>query len=581
MRRRGNFNKQKSYNELRIGLLFAVLFFGFGVVLLRCFYLQVWNYDYYSALAQGQHELYKTIFAERGQIYIKDGSGGGVYPVAINKKLNIIYVVPRDISEDKKEVVSLKLSQILGLGYEEVLAKVSIPNDPYEVIKNRVSDDDAALVMKEKMVGVKSTAEDSRYYPAGELASNVIGFVGYSGNEKKGQYGIEGYCNKNLEGERGMLEVEKDAFGKWISFGKKSLKSARDGDDITLTIDYTVQYLVEDELKKGMERYEADSGSIIVMNPSTGEIVAMAQYPNFDLNNYSKVSSMDVYLNSNIHDLYEPGSTQKVITMAIGLDSGKVTPSSTYTDEGVLKIDGWSIRNSDYQAHGVQNMTSVLEKSLNTGSVFVQQQVGKKVFYDYLKNFGLNSKTNIELGGESVGNLSNLEVQNDINYATASYGQGIAVTPLALLTAVSALANEGKLMKPYIINSYVNADGEVTKTTPTVVRQVVSSRTANLVSAMMVSVVKNGHAKNANIKGYKIAGKTGTAQIPSKDKKGYDPNKTIHTFVGFGPVPNPKFAILVKFDAPKARFAESTALPVFGKIAEELVKYYNLAPTEK
>lgn len=562
-------------------LLAAVIFLLFTVIIIRLVQLQVLKYGFYSAMAQDQHGLYTDIVPQRGSIYMKDDASGGLYPVAVNREMNLIYAVPRSIEDEDRGAIAKMLAEKLEIGYDEVYAKISKTDDPYEIIKNKVSEETAAEIKKEGFAGIGIAPESFRYYPGGELAANVIGFVGYRGNEKVGQYGIEGYYEEKLKGKPGFLAQEKDAFGSWISFGDKSFESAVDGNDVVLTLDYTVQYLVENKLKEAVKQYGAESGTVIIMEPSTGAILAMADYPTFDLNDYSKVSDMSIYLNSAIHDVYEPGSVQKVITMAIGIDTGKVSPGTTYTDTGLEMIDGWRIRNSDYKANGVQNMVQVLEKSLNTGTIFVGRQVGKKDFYGYLKKFGLDGATGIEMGGEAVGNLANLEINSDINYATASYGQGISVTPIGLVAAVSALANDGKLMKPYIIDSFIDADGKAAKAEPQEVRQAVSARTANLVLAMMVSVVENGHAKGARIPGYKIGGKTGTAQIPSTDRRGYDADRTIHTFVGFGPMPNPKFTILVKLDAPKARFAESTSVKVFHDIAEELVQYYHLAPTEE
>lgn len=573
--------KKESGIDSRMQFLITAIFLLFSIIFLRLCQLQIVKHGFYSAMAQGQHELYTKIVPQRGEIFLQDDSSGGLYSVAVNKEMNLVYAVPRTIKEEDRETVARKLSEKLTLDYSEVLTKISKEGDPYEVLKNKVEDSVADEIEKEDFDGIGIAPESFRYYPGGELAANVLGFVGYSGNEKKGQYGIEGSCDERLEGKPGFLNQEKDAFGSWISFGNKSLESAVNGDDVVLTLDYTVQYLVEKKLREAVEKYGAESGSVIIMDPKTGEITAMADYPTYDLNKYSEVEDMGIYLNSAVHDVYEPGSVEKVITMAIGIDTGKVSPSTTYVDSGLEQIDGWNIRNSDGKANGLQTMVGVLEKSLNTGTIFVEKQVGKKDFYSYLKKFGLDSPTGIEIKGESAGNLANLDTNSDINYATASFGQGISVTPIGMLTAVSALANDGKLMKPYIIDSYIDADGETTKTEPQVVRQVVSARTANLVSAMMVSVVENGHAQGAQIKGYKIAGKTGTAQIPNKDKKGYDASRTIHTFVGFGPLPNPKFSMLVKLDAPKALYAESTSVKAFHEISEELVQYYHLAPTEE
>ena len=573
--------KKASGADSRMQFLNTAIFLLFAIIFLRLCQLQVFKHGFYSAMAQGQHELYTKIVPQRGGIFLKDDSSGGLYSVAVNKELNLVYAVPRSVREGDRMSVAKKLSEKLEMDYDEIYAKINKPGDSYEVLKHRVSDEVAALIEKEDMDGVGIAPESFRYYPGGELAANVIGFVGYSGEEKKGQYGIEGSFDERLQGAPGFLAQEKDAFGSWISFGSKSLESAVNGDDVVLTLDYTVQYLVEQKLKAAVEEYGAEGGTVIIMDPKTGAIVAMADYPTYDLNKYSEVEDMSTYLNSAVNDVYEPGSVEKVITMAIGIDTGKVSPGTTYVDSGVEQIGGWSIHNSDMKANGLQTMVGVLEKSLNTGTIFIEKQVGKKDFYAYLKKFGLDSPTGIEIRGEVGGNLANLETDSDINYATASFGQGISVTPIGMLTAVSALANDGKLMKPYIIDSYIDTDGKTTKTEPQVVRQAVSARTANLVAAMMVSVVENGHAKGAQIPGYKIAGKTGTAQIPSKDKKGYEAGKTIHTFVGFGPMPNAKFAILVKLDAPKALYAESTSVKAFHNISKELVQYYHLAPTEE
>lgn len=578
--------KKKAKNGIscnrRVQFLTTAVFLCFGIVFLRLAYLQVIKHGFYSAMAQGQHELYEKIVPKRGNIYIKDDVSGGLYPVAVNKEMSLVYAVPRNIEDQDRKNVAKKVAEKLQLNYEEVLEKISKPDDPYEVLKKKVSEEDAKALEKEGLNGIGFVPDSFRYYPGGELAAGVVGFLGYGGegDNMKGQYGIEGFCDKDLSGEAGFLEQEKDAYGNWISFGDKNFSPAKNGKDVILTLDYTVQYLVEQKLKEGVEKYGAEGGTAIFMDPKTGAIIAMADYPTYDLNKYSQVKDMSVYMNSAVHDVFEPGSIEKTITMAIGLDTGRISKDATYVDSGAVKINGWTIQNSDLKAHGQQTMTEILEKSLNTGTIFIQQQVDKKVFYEYLKKFGLNSPTGIEIKGELGGSLSNLNSYSDISYATASFGQGISVTPLGILTAMASFANDGKLMKPYIIDSYVGNDGNAVKTQPQTVRQVVSPRTANLVANMMVSVVDNGHSKGAQIAGYKIAGKTGTAQIPSKNKRGYESGKTIHTFVGFGPMPNSKFAGLVKLDAPKAMYAESTSVKVFKEIEDELVKYYHLAPTE-
>ena len=563
---------------VRIYILIFLVIICFCVVVLRLFQVQIIKNDFYKVLAQDQHEFFQETVPKRGEIFIRDLYSDHLYPLAVNKELSIVYASPKNV-ENKREIAK-KISEILKLEEEKIYNLLNKKDDPYEVIKTSVQDDIVEIIRKEEFTGIGFIPEIVRYYPGNYFASNLVGFLGFKDDKRVGQYGIEGYYNDRLEGTMGFLEIEKDVSGNWISFGLKSSKAPENGDDIILTIDQTIQYLAEKKLEDAINKYGAKKGDLIVMNPISGAIIALAQYPRYNPNEYSKENDMSVFLNSSIHSVYEPGSIQKPITMAIGIDLGKISPSTTYIDEGYLKIDGWPISNSDGKANGKQNMIQVLEKSLNTGTVFAVNQIEKKEFYDYLKNFGLDEFTGIEFTGETRGNLSNLEKKNEINYATASYGQGISVTPLVALNAISVLANDGKLMKPHIVSEFIH-DGISEKVEPEVVRQVVSSRTANLVSAMMVSVIENGHAQQAKVDGYKFAGKTGTAQIPKKDGRGYEEEKTIHTFVGFGPMPNPKFSILVKLDEPEnAPYAANTTAVVFQDLAQELVNYYNLSPTE-
>ncbi|MCK5084134.1 MAG: penicillin-binding protein 2 [Candidatus Pacebacteria bacterium] len=563
----------------RVYMLIGLVVIVFCVILFRLFQIQIIKHDFYKALAENQHEFFQKTVPRRGEIFIKDLYSEKLCPLAVNKELNIVYAIPKNI-ENKKEV-SGRLSGILDIESEKIFNIINKKDDPYEVIKNKVTNDVAEKVRNENIIGIDIAPEIVRYYPSNYLASNIVGFLGYSGNEKTGQYGIEGYYNDRLKGAMGFLEIEKDASGNWISFGLKSSQAPKDGDDIVLTIDQTIQYISEKKIREAVEKYGAQRGDLIVMDPITGAVIALAQYPNYNPNEYFKEEDMGVFLSSGVHSVYEPGSVQKPITLAIGIDLGKIGPNTTYEDKGSLKIDGWPISNSDGKVNGKQTMIQVLEKSLNTGTVFAANQVNKNDFYKYLKNFGLNELTGIEIVGETKGSLSNLKNKTDISYATASYGQGISVTPLAMLNAISSFANGGKLMKPHIVSEFVNVDGISEKVEPQIIRRVVSARTANLVSAMMVSVIKNGHAQQAKVEGYDFAGKTGTAQIPKKEGRGYEEDKTIHTFVGFGPMPNPKFSILVKLDEPQnASYAADTTAHIFRELSQELVNYYNIPPTE-
>ena len=315
------------------------------------------------------------------------------------------------------------------------------------------------------------------------------------------------------------------------------------------------------------------------MEPQTGKIVAMSSYPTFNPNNYN-TEDIANFTNSNISQVYEPGSVFKVITMAAGIDAGLVAPSTTYTDIGEVQVDDRTIKNSDLKAHGQQTMTQVLEASLNTGAVFVVQKLGKYLFNKYLGQFGFTHLTGIDLKGEVDAQIKDVRQVRDVDLATMAFGQGIAVTPIQMLAAVGAIANDGRLMKPHIVDRILYPSGAVS-IDPVVEGQAISSQTAQLVSAMMVSVVENGHGQKAGVPGYWIAGKTGTAQIPSPNGGYLDGfGNTIGTFVGFGPVENPRFVMLTRVDKPKdVQFAESSAAPLFGQIAKFLLDYWRIPPT--
>ncbi|MBU4347542.1 penicillin-binding protein 2 [Patescibacteria group bacterium] len=508
--------------------------------------------------------------------------------------------------------INLRKESIIN-DYLKILSK---NDDPYEPIKQRVdedtlkklyavlaSDENAAIKPEDleikndkiynnsageekelKISGIAFVMESQRFYPEGRVGSHMLGFVGYAGDEKRGLYGLEGFFDNELYGEMGSIRGERAAGGDMIIINDRQYNKPRNGSDLLLTVNRTIQFTACKKLNEAVLKHGADGGSVIIMNPKTGAILAMCSYPDYDPNNYEKEESAAVYNNPAIFAQYEPGSIFKVMTMAMGLDQGKVAPDTVFNDTGSVKIANYNIENSDHKAYGNVTMNQVLEKSLNTGAIFVAKQVGNDKFNQYIKNFGFGEKTGIELEGESAGDIKNLteeKINKDLYAATASFGQGIAVTPLQMAAAFGAIANGGVLMKPYLVKEIISADGVKIKTEPKQIRRVISERAAMLLGGMMVNVVENGHGKNAGVKGYYVGGKTGTAQIPKKDGRGYEENAHIGSFAGFAPVDDPVFVMITRIDNPRdVEWAESSAAPLFGELAEFILNYYQV-PKER
>ncbi len=559
-------------------LALAVILLALTIVF-RLFLLQVMSYGFYSVLASNQREIETKLFPKRGDILVSSRGSDELFPLATNKEYYLVYAQPNLISDP--QYVGDKLSEIFAFDDEEkakLMEKLNKNDDPYEPIMQKVEEQTVNKIKELNLEGIKSLAKTFRYYPENNMASHVLGFVSMADDREEGQYGIEGYFDGELRGQMGKLQIEKDVGGAFIPIGQKNFQPALDGDNIILTIDRAVEYEVCKYLKKAVSNYKAESGSIVIMDPASGAIIAMCGYPDFDPNNYSQVDDISYFNNEAIFAPYEPGSIFKPITMSMGLDLGLISPETTYEDEGELKIGDYTIRNFDGKRHGTQTMIEVLNQSLNLGAIFVADLVGQERFRSYVHAFGFGQLTGVQLETESPGDVSSLDKPGYIYMATSSYGQGITVTPIQMVAAFSAIANGGNLYKPYIVDKIIKPDGSEIITEPKVVRRVISPRAAALVSGMLVSVVNKGYDNKAKIPGYYIAGKTGTAQVPDKVRGGYS-DKTNHSFIGFGPVDNPRFTMLIRLDKPaEGAFASNTTAPVFGDISKFLLKYYQVPP---
>jgi len=568
---------EKRHNRnWRTNLILIFIFIFGAAIISRLFFLQILKHKLYQAQALGQQAGFTSIVGSRGEIYCENSqqtkgvdSSGESKSLAINKEEWTISALLSEV-EDKSVFAETLSQNNIGQTKEEIISELD-GGDSYVVIKKGVLEDELEKLQELNLKGLQWESESDRYYPQGELASGILGFLG---GEGVGQYGIEGYYEDVLKGDSGIKEEKR---GLDLIFSADDEVSLN-GSDIYLTIDYNIQFEAETLLKEAKEKYNIDSGQIIVIKPDTGKILTMANYPSFDPNEYSKVTDMDVYQNGSVQKLFEPGSIMKPFIMAIALNEGKITPETTYVDTGSLSFGTKAIHNFDNKVYGQQTMTQVLENSINTGAVFAEEQVSHQTYLSYLEKFGFTKKTGIDLQGEVYSrNETLMNNAPDMNIATSAFGQGIELTPIQIVRGFCALANGGKLIKPYIVEKTANDIKEV-NTEPQISEQIISKQTTSQLTSMLVSVVDNGFNKVAKIPGYYLAGKTGTAQVPLTTGKGYDADKTIQSFIGFGPAYNPQFLILVKLDNPKVSKSSLSAVPIAKELEQYLINYWQIPP---
>ena len=526
----------------KLTFVFLILVLFSAALISRLIDIQIRKGDLYKALSQGLHVLPGSDQFERGEIFFSNNES-----LAINKNWPLAWALPKEI-ENFKETAE-KLSQILDLSENSILEKLEA-NKSYVIIKDRLNEKQAELLSASSLDGIYLDIEKGRYYPQESLASQLIGFLG---GGDSGQYGLEEHYNEMIGSQ---------------------------GTDLILTLDYKIQFMAEKLLAEAKDNLEIESGQIIVIEPNSGKILALANFPNFNPNQYKEfalMGNLDIFQNSVTQKVFEPGSVLKAITFAVALNEGKITPETTYIDTGVVNIGGWPIYNYEQRVYGETPMTEVLEKSINTGAVFAQKQIGNELFLQYLDKFGFFEPTGIDLR-EVYSENKELKKGYEVNFATASFGQGIEMTPIQLVRAYCVLANGGKLIQPYLVDEvWQNGKMVEKKETEITSEPVISQKAARQLTAMLVNVIEKGFARKAQIPGYYIAGKTGTALIPYEEKKGYS-EETRQSFIGWLPAFNPRVLILVKLDKPQTKTAEYSALPVFKKIAEYIVSYQQIPP---
>ncbi|MCC7197691.1 penicillin-binding protein 2 [Candidatus Peregrinibacteria bacterium] len=575
----------------------------------------------------------------------------GLVGIEVTEKNILAYP---DKLTNSKGFVAAQLATYLEMSPSR-LEQILEGKNRYVILKKKIKPEISAQIQKlieedkdKNFFGIGLKEEYYRYYPEASLAANVLGFVTPDGI---GNYGIESKYNTQLQGKKGIFQGEKDGlYGRQITVGDSVIKPAVDGDNIVLTIDRSMQMVIEKKLAKAVEDYRADSGQVVVMDPNTGYILAMAHYPSFDPNNFSAVTNTDevnftadeiknltpiegedgnfwFYRNVPAHDRYkvmseiiengqkiykryknwigleayqnkivsapyEPGSVFKAITMASAIDDKDVTADTAFNDPGFLNIDfnvitgkhdSEPIENVSAKCTGYVNMTHVLSNSCNTGLSWIAKRMGKTLFYSYIIRFGFNERTGIEFDNEHPGNVAHYNNwHSESDFLTKSFGQGLTVTPLQMVTAYAAIANGGKLMQPHIVDKIIQDNGKVIQTEPMVVQQVISEQTAHTITAMLVNAVENGVARNAALPNYYLAGKTGTSQTYLRGKAMTGAGTTLASIAGFGPIDNPKFVLYVKFDRPRtSEWADATAVYLYRDIAAYLYEYMGIPPDKK
>lgn len=562
---------------MRLKVLQIGYFLFLAAIVLRLFYWQIIRFDDLSALAEKQHLVNKTIDAPRGWIFAADGS-----ILASNKPTYLLYAMPRVIKE--KNEAAKKLAKVLITQEDAnipdirrgILEKISRSLD-WVPIENNLELSAKQEAEKLDIEGIGFENQLSRFYPEASMAAHILGFVGSDSlGRQTGYFGVEGFYNGQLKGVGGSLVEEKDARGLPILMGTFFKKEPKSGNNLILNIDRSVQYIVEKKLKIGIEKYGAKSASAVVMEPKTGAILAMASFPNYDLNDFTQFPK-EYFKNPIVADSYEPGSTFKVLVMAAALNENLVK-ADTNCDicSGPVQASNYLIRTWNNKYFPNTTMKDVIVHSDNTGMVFAGRKLGVDKLYKYIQDFGFGNLTGIDLQDETTPEIRDKGEWKEIDLATASFGQGIAATGIQVVRAVGVIANGGNLMEPHIVKAIQNGS-KLIEIKPKVVSSPISAEVARVVSEMMVEAVEKGEARAFSPKGFKIAGKTGTAQIPVAGH--YDPNKTIASFVGFAPAEQPKFVMLVRYSEPTSSiFGSETAAPTFFEIARELLVYYNLAP---
>lgn len=623
--------KMKNRSIAVMGMLFAAVCVIIGFLV----YYQIINYDVYQSKAIAQQTMNTTINANRGAITDCNG-----VELAVSSSVKTVYISPKNIKgDDKKREVAQKLSEILGVDYDTVYQKTQ-KNNYYEIVKRKIESDVAdkvrEYISESKATGIHLIDDTKRYYPYNNLASHVLGFIG---TDNVGLDGVEMMYNSYLQGTNGKLITAKNNAGSELPVEYETYVPAKDGNDIKLTIDTTIQYYLEKHIEQAREDYKCLNGAAgVIMDVNTGGILGITSKPDYDLNNYQQItdklllSELEQFgsgagavqendsgktdkdktdgdgskddtqgsqmtlsdkkteltnlmrRNKLIVDTYEPGSTFKILTASIAVEENLISDSDSFYCPGYFVVGNRRISCWKHGGHGSQNFPQAIQNSCNPAFMMIGAKIGNATFKNYYKNFGLTEKTGVDLAGEATGIFHSDSSFNEVELATASFGQRFKVTPIQMITAVAAVANGGTLVTPHVVKEITSTD-ENGKTTVVkniesgVKRQVISKETSEKMCSLLADAVKYGSGRNAAVKGYRVAGKTGTSEkLATESTTGEE--EYIASFIGFAPADDPQIAILVMLDelSGSEYFGGLTAAPTAGKILADVLPYLEITP---
>lgn len=599
--------RNRPNNSILVRIIIVMCLFGvitFIPLILKLVNIQLVDYKMYQAKAADQQTRDTIITPKRGVIYDRN-----MKELAVSATAETVYIAPVEIKKEKEEAVSKALSETLEVDYDKVLDKTKNKKSYYQIIKKKI-DQDTATKLRQKikdqsLKGIHLAEDTKRYYPFGSFASQVIGFCG---DDNTGLNGIEAVYEDVLKGMPGRVIAAKNARGTEMPFKYEEYFDAQNGNNVVLTIDETIQQILQKHLSTAViDGKVMQRGAGIVINVKTGEIVAMATMGDFDLNkpfeltdptlekqieslpeDQRKKARSDAlngaWRNKIISDSYEPGSVFKILTISMGLEEGVVNPNTTFHCSGVTRVADRNIHCWKKGGHGTVTLSQALEKSCNCALMEIGSRVGNRKFYDYMTAFGLRNKTGVDLPGEATGYFFGekafTDTKNRVSLAVASFGQTFKVTPIQIATAISAVVNDGKLMKPHVVKEIVDDNNvAMKKFDPEMVRQVISQNTSDFICGAMERVVSTGTGKNAYVKGYRIGGKTGTSEKVDEYVPG-EREKYIASFIGVAPMNDPQYACLVMLDDPTGAYYEGSQLaaPVVGKVFAEMLPYVGLEP---